>query len=649
MLTPRQVQSIATVNTCVNNRIYAFFQHKGCGCKCKGDCVHKQMFYYLIMDALNSPYIDQLTQAQINCMIAHTECGNKFPPPPTPGACLSCDYSIDFSLAAQTCDYSFSFSTKTTEITSYTKDGVTTVVSITIAVDMNVLLAYLQTLDPAFTGYTLSGGTAIFYLSSSSLYSFSTTAGGFGAPDVVGVASSCSSAFPFWIYTFNGVTVNQQLADYAALQDFLLTLSFTPNIPGIITSCVYTYSFTAPFGGAFGYDIVITINGVPQSAIPIANQTNLDNFFIGYGFTKISNTYYTHPATSDVYGDVTFSLSGSLVCTSPPQSLIPLEVSIYLDATILPALPFTGISIDINGTVYTDGATYTTVQQMLEWMNSLVSFQGYFYYDTGANQIVARVASYSAPLFGDIIIDTARTPVTVVVSTSATAFTCWKFTGAGIVYPTTTESISINGTTFGSSSNLANVAALVTWINGLGVLTLGYASASGADIYIAHKVEAMSNSVTFPTTLFEVNIGSVTYTAPGVINDAYEAVQYLNTLGLGEFSTDGIHIRFMPYNNQIWIYTTDDAGTWSTGQSGSDGALQVVQGLYVCVGVAGGDVKISPYVSNCVSDYIFSKLDTCDYYNGTISIGTVDITTVPETFVPTVVPIVQVPGSCHEK
>lgn len=630
MLTPRQVQSIATVNTCVNNRIYAFFQHKGCGCKCKGDCVHKQMFYFLIMDALNSPYIDELTQTQINCMISHADCGNKFPPPPTPGACLSCDYSIDFSLAAQLCDYTFTFNLKTSEIVSYTKNGITTTVNEIVSADMPTLLAYLQTLDATFTGFTVSGSTAIFNLDDTpDQYAFTTTVGGIGAPDVVGVPTVCTSAFPFWIYTFNGITVNEQFNDYTELQDYLLTLGFSPTIPGIITSCVYTYSFTAPFGGVFGYDIVITINGVPQTAIPIANQTDLDNFFIGYGFTKISDTYYTHPTTSDVYGDVTFSLTGSLVCTSPPQSLIPLEVSIYLDTTILPALPFTGISLDLDGTVYTDGATYTTVQQMLEWMNSLVTGQGYFYYDTGANQIVARVASYSAPLFGDIIIDTAGTPVTVVVSTSATTFTCWKFTGAGIVYPTTTESISIDGTTFGSSSNLANVAALVAWINGLGTLTLGYASASGADIYLQHKKSTMSASVTFPTTLFEIYDGTTIYTAPGAINDAYEAVQYMNTIGIGEFSTNGTIIYFMPHDfHYNWVYTTDDGGTWYSSTSGYTGALQPVLNLYVCAGVAGGDVTISPYVSNCVSDYIFSILDTCDYYNGTTSIGTVDITTI---------------------
>lgn len=626
MPTPRQVQSIATVNTCVNNRIYAFFQHKKCGCKCKGDCVHKQMFYFLIMDALNSPYIDSLTQEQINCMIAHAECGSKFPPKPTNNTCLACDYSINFSLADSVCDYTFTFNAKITSIYSYTKNGATVIVD--VVVTNLTLLAYLQSLDAGFGGYTTSGSGIIFTLTSGDVYSFDTFYGSVTEEIVPAVAVTCATGFPLWIYEINGNTVNEEIANYTELQDYMLTLGFSPNIPQTVTQCDYLYSFTGLFDGVFGYDIEIIVNGVPSGTTTINSQGDLDLFFAGYGFTKLGNTSYEITSSVDVYGDITFNLAGGFSCTMAAQSMIDFELAIYLDTTILPELPFTGISLDLDGTVYTDGAVYSTVQQMLEWMNSLVTGQGYFYYDTLANEIVARVASYTVPVFGDLIIATAGTPVTVVVSTSATSYTTWKFGCSGVSYPTTSLSIDIDGITYNTVTPMANIAAVSAWINSLVQLTLGYASVSGTDIYIGHRKTAISAFVTFPTTLFEIVVDAVTYTAPGVINDAYEAVQYMNTLGFGEFSTDGTIVYFIPYDNQIWLNTTDDGGTWFNSTSGYTGALQIVLNLSACIGAAGGTEVYSPYVSDCIHDYWFTKPQTCTQYYS-MAVGDVDITALP--------------------
>lgn len=225
-------QSIATLNTCINRRITATFRHRPCGGGCC--CGDATMFDYLILDAVNSPLLTvALSAEEIDCVIAMAQCGDRFPPPPTPDTCVACTYAFYMLIPqGEACNYTYTFYAKTLEVVSYTKNGVVTVVNEPIGSDINLLLAFLQSLDPTFN-VAQSGASYIASIPlTNDIYSFDIT-GTSGMPDmtVEAVEVSCGIIYSlpvgaFYIYSFNGTEVNTLIADYDALVAFFVAQGF---------------------------------------------------------------------------------------------------------------------------------------------------------------------------------------------------------------------------------------------------------------------------------------------------------------------------------------------------------------------------------------------------------------------------------------
>jgi len=470
-------------------------------------------------------------------------------------------------------------------IVSYDKDGVT-VLDGTIVADATELEAYMLTLGWMLNALAPNPNTYVITNSNSTWSNFIIESQSVSAQQVVVLNSSCSSGVP-------------QLCDY---EYDLSVISFT-----------------------FPYTIYLSINSFPQPITPtsIVNQSDLDTFFASFGFVKISDTKYiiyqaestydsaiirqdlvvcsNTPTTvstnhqtarygkfvepfswngiSMVLGGVTYT--DNITCTNQPIVSTTLQTLTY--ENVSDWFPFNGISIVLHGTTFTNASLYVNIEQVMQWLNGLNSLVGYFVYDIGTDSILAMENSLVAGYFGDFTMDTAGVPqlLTTILPTSHANTTNWDLTS--VVFPLIDSNITIDGVVYNMGA-MADINAIATFINTIPQLT-GYAWVlAGTFVVISHRSAAINTAaMTFPiTTTLNITVDGTTYNAAGFpYVDRYSVVEWMNTLGLGEFGLSGSAM----YYQGSGIVTNITADSFSSAWSLSEylGAYSLVTDLELCV------------------------------------------------------------------
>ena len=349
-------------------------------------------------------------------------------------------------------------------------------------------------------------------------------------------------------------------------------------IPNYTTYCDYNYAFDAPIEGQFPYNVTIVINGVVTDAETITQQSDLDTFFSDLGFTKNSNTDYSKSNTSDVYGNLVFN--GDYCINATVSTTLLFQTCTYsLPSTI----NFNGIDITLGGVLYTSADVFTSVSQILSFLNS--ANNGFGFFTNSFNLVYAKASTATATYFGTMNVDTAGTPVAVPAGAYVNNTGSQVFDLSPLTFPLANASIIIDGATHTNNSTLANATAMVAWLNGLGKAKFTLVINT---ITVRHVSANITPVFTFPTVTVTITTNGVPNVYSTPTNSLAEIVTWLNTQSSGAFGTDGTKIYAVDSTGQI-VYTSMGA-TWSGGSGSTsftsanpNGALFYIQGLDGCV------------------------------------------------------------------
>lgn len=630
-------QSIATLNTCINKRIAATFLHKPCGGGCC--CGDATIFDYLILDAVNSPLLTvALTPEQVDCVIAMAQCGSKFPPPPTPDTCVACDYIVDFSILAETCNYAWAFPMATPgdtyELVSYIIDGIvwTGPFPLNPPSTVGLLEFFLWGLDLSFVT-TYSGGPFISVTlpSSAIVYSFIVSLNGVEST-VTGTPTSCVINYPFYIYTVGAVQVNQIINNYTELLDYMVSLGYEvsetnqyiftlPSTCTAIDSITYgtqdpqyfvsevTYDLsTGVYPATYTIDIdgVITSLGICNSLVEVRDALNaLGSFTATLAGTTV---VITNSGAYGVLGDMESIFdTGGEVCADVPVSLsVSLERGFYVGLVF----PFDGLDLTLNGVLYSSGDTFTTRIELLRAINAFNIGVGYFTEGNVSDDIYYEATDQPTGYFGAMTIDTLGTPTLVSQSLIINTVTDSEYDISGLVFPLNDASILIESTTYTAGAPIANAAALVTWINSL-PLTLGFAAVAGFVLKIRHYQSTVNVASLVPfigaVSGWTVVVGGVS-NSTGVLSNFRDLVDWMNTLGVGEFGLMNLDIFYIGKYPVTTLTMSTGLGPHAVSFVNTEisGALNFVDALNVCEPIT-IDVNYPPSLfTGCVSMNVYS-------------------------------------------
>lgn len=336
--------------------------------------------------------------------------------------------------------------------------------------------------------------------------------------------------------------------------------------PIYITYCDYQYTFDAPNHGEYPYEVTIVINGVISSSTTITQQSDLDTFFSNIGFTKNSDTDYSIIHSSDVYGNLVFA--GQWHISASSINTVTLQKAQY---TVPNVINFNGLSITLGGVLYTTASVYTSMEQILSWLNSLNT--GFGSFTNSFNIIYAAACTATATYYGSLTVDTAGTPVVITAGNYTNNSTDQEYYLAPSNLPYAGATILIDGVTYSTNSTLVNISAVASWINSLGKAK---ATVATNDITITYNTANVNSVFTYPTTNVTITTNSVPTTTTTPMANLAEIVAWLNLQSLGVFGASATKIYVIDKSGQIDYDLLSVA--WGGGSSSSSFSVNVIDG-----------------------------------------------------------------------
>lgn len=362
-----------------------------------------------------------------------------------------------------------------------------------------------------------------------------------------GLCSSPIFPFTFISVTIDGftsavTTVVNNNGEYAAVidalsvSDILLPMTIRgTNSGGGSFVCATTISYYT--------DYPMTIVSYVKNSVTVldgtvvANYSELSAYMATLGWTGITE-------------------SG---CVNATNSVtLPLQKCTYSTG----GFPFTfnNFSITLGGAFQFITGSYTTVDQIVNVLNALVTGAGYFY-KISSSTFGAIINSATANYFGNLNA-TAPTGYTTNTNTSR-----WDI--SGFTFPLSSASVIIDGVTYTNNVAMADSTALVVWLNTLTTTAQGiFTLLSPTLIKIAHYEQAKDIVATYPTTSVSATINGVVYTSNTPMANVSAVLNWLNTLGVGAFGiyiNGGEPITIYYLGLQNW---TLFSATWGGGSAG---------------------------------------------------------------------------------
>jgi len=315
-------------------------------------------------------------------------------------------------------------------------------------------------------------------------------------------------------FTSAVTTVVNNLGEYGAVVDSF-TISDLPLSRVILGTNSGGGGFNCSQAVTYYSDYPMTIISYEKNGVTVldgtvvANYDELSAYMAQLGWTGITN-------------------SGCLNATN--SVTLPLQRCTYSTGGF--PFIFNNFSITLGGAFQFITGSYTTVDQIVNVLNALVTGAGYFYKISNST-FGAIINSATANYFGNL---NATPPSGYTTSTNTNR---WDI--SGFTFPLSSASVIIDGVTYTNNVAMANSTALVAWLNTLTTTAQGiFTLLSPTLIRINHYSQYFNSTFTYPTTSVTATINGVVYTSSTPMANVSAVVAWLNTLGVGAF---GIYIN----------------------------------------------------------------------------------------------------------
>ena len=241
---------------------------------------------------------------------------------------------------------------------------------------------------------------------------------------------------------------------------------------------------------------------------------------------------------------------------------------------------FSGMSIVIDGVTHTDNSTITSIEQIQQFISYwLLQHVAYGETTINGNEINCIGNASNNLLFGNLVLNTLGTPITVSTSGCSFANSAISWDVSGFTFPLLTFEFFINGNPI-TFTNVADITALVGLLN---QTNTGLYSHVGNIIYCRTFAGSVIINQPFPYNNFSIVINGNTLTSLNPLNNWFEVLTYLNSLGLG---------FFYEYNNTLFVvdetgqntYGNVSANSWTSSILGDvfNGSLDILGDMTGC-------------------------------------------------------------------
>lgn len=279
--------------------------------------------------------------------------------------------------------------------------------------------------------------------------------------------------------------VDTQVTILTPVKECNYNVDFSQVLSGIsVDAFDYEYSFPdVVVLGNYPYTVAITINSILQAAVTINSQSDLDAFFVSYGFdNKINDTdYKTTPSqVTTNFGNLIFTGTPFVCSAATILTTTTLQTGSY-EYEVFNPYPLTNVSIILGGVTYISTDTFTSEIQLVEWLNGLNFGVGLF------DGLSCRVNSSIPDYLGNLSYTQTVVPTPVVIDAGITThipFQQCTYDMGSFPFTFNGFNIILGGVTYAITGTFTSVIQIVNVLNAL----------NGGSGYFVHVTDRTFNA-----------------------------------------------------------------------------------------------------------------------------------------------------------